>query len=289
MPFQYNWGSVTGRQHMIEGRNNQDGCCFLRQNGIAVGVVTDGCGSEPHAEVGARAGAEMTARVILRACRELFERTPGAVGPDDTFWSNVRSDLLGRLRQFLEAIGGPFSENLYDYGTFTTLVAAITPTFSLFLACGDGVIKINEKVFRLGPFENNAPPYPAYALLTPCPLPIPDQLFQVIHHLPTPEVKQFLLSTDGGEYLYLYGPEVRIPGTNEPLGTLDQFLQDAAFRDDRAIVRRLQAINRDAMSPDGYEVGLLPDDTTVLVGRQISTDAEDETSDVETIRPSSPS
>ena len=53
----------VGRDHVRVGRNNQDGVFATRD----VVVVTDGCGSQPHSEVGAQLGARFLGEWLQKA------------------------------------------------------------------------------------------------------------------------------------------------------------------------------------------------------------------------------
>src|SRR5438093_9977994 len=60
-------GSIVGTAHLHAGRNGQDGFAIHRQGEVTVAVVTDGCGSAPHSEVGAKIGAAIVARCVAEA------------------------------------------------------------------------------------------------------------------------------------------------------------------------------------------------------------------------------
>ena len=66
-PFEWAAGSVAGRDHRRVGRNSQDAVRVVGDDGALVAVVTDGCGSAPHSEVGAHLLAQLLAVRLLAA------------------------------------------------------------------------------------------------------------------------------------------------------------------------------------------------------------------------------
>src|SRR5687767_12676541 len=69
--FHLTTASVLGREHARLFRNNQDGVAARVEDGIAVAVVTDGCGSGTSSEVGARLGARFLAQTLPGLVREV--------------------------------------------------------------------------------------------------------------------------------------------------------------------------------------------------------------------------
>jgi len=55
--FVTSYGSVRGLRSKKLGKNNQDAVAVMHSDDRIVAVVTDGCGSTEHAEVGAKLGA----------------------------------------------------------------------------------------------------------------------------------------------------------------------------------------------------------------------------------------
>jgi serine/threonine protein phosphatase PrpC len=80
-------GSVVGRDHGRTGKNNQDALAYVPlQEGI-VAVVCDGCGSQPHSEVGAQLGAQLLTQAVAR------QLTRTAL-TDAAFWPAVQRQLV---------------------------------------------------------------------------------------------------------------------------------------------------------------------------------------------------
>jgi hypothetical protein len=172
---------------------------------------------------------------------------------------------------------GDLSWIISHYFLFTIVGALLTPTRAVFFSLGDGLLAVNEEVTVLGPFPGNAPPYLGYGLVNSA-LP-PEMLRFHIHRvLPLEELRTFLLGTDGVQEL-MQAAKSHMPGKTESVGPLSQFWQEERFfRNPDMARRRLAGIARDATTrTDGgirKEAGLLPDDTTLIVGRRITAGEE---------------
>lgn len=249
-------GSITGRDHRLAGRSNQDGFAILRQSDRLAIVVADGCSSGLHSEVGAKLGARILAQLLLIHANALLR--------DSKAIERVRLDALAQIRMLANALGGSFSETINDYFLFTSLLALITPDISLFASLGDGFFAINGTMIRLGPFPGNAPPYLSYGLVETA-LPPANLLFTIQSVLPTNELFSFLLGTDGLQD-FCSAETALVPGMDVAVGPLSQFWMDNRFyRNSDQVRRRLAVVNAETRS--AYR-GLLPDDTTLVVGRR---------------------
>lgn len=268
-------GSVVGRDHRRTGKNNQDALAWapLEQEGI-VAVVCDGCGSQPHSEVGARLGASLMVQVVIQQ----LTRTSLA---DAGFWSAVQQQMLKRLRWLARQLGGENTKDLtkdlvktvQHHLLFTLLGAVITPEETVIFGLGDGVYALNGEIHPLGPYAHNAPPYLAYHLLPAEILNFEPPPLQVHLQRPTATVQTLLLGSDGVLDLIAAASSL-LPGKAEPVGELSQFWQDAYFQNRDRIRRRLTLINRDITRADWKQQqlvkhsGLLPDDTTLVCLRR---------------------
>jgi len=73
--------------------------------------------------------------------------------------------------------------------------AAVAPGRAWAFTLGDGLLAVNASVEHLGPFEDNAPPYLAYALCGPA---APPATAFDVRPLPAPqELTSIVLATDG--------------------------------------------------------------------------------------------
>ena len=259
-------GSVTGRDHVLAGRNNQDAYHWACLPQAVMAVVCDGCGSGKHSEVGAQIGARLMIEAMSRALQ----------GPAHAFWYRVRQDVLTQLRCLAKQFGGYFPSTVQDYLLFTVVGALVTPRRTCCFSLGDGVMVVNGDQLLLGPFPDNAPPYLAYELFDapdgrPSALP---QEFQMQRVLPTTAVQSIVLGTDGLE-TFLQAATRPIPGKRTTVGPLQQFWQEERyFTNPDAIRRTLALVNREVVQPNweaqhlDRHAGLLPDDTTLVVIRR---------------------
>jgi len=276
-------GSIPGRDHLgrgevLLGRNNQDACYWERSRELLVAVVTDGCGSAPYSEVGARLGARLLAKSVELAYRRLSAQAGEEVLVlQDSFWEEVRRDMLSKLRMLtLQLARSPedFPKVLADYFLFALVGALITPSRCVVFSLGDGLWALNGNVQRIGPFPENRPPYLAYGLVSSSFSETPELLkFRIEQSLPTDELQTLLIGTDGVADLLNLGDR-NIPGKEEKAGPLSQFWEnDLYFRNPDAIRRRLSLLNREVrrLNPQTgrmeCESGLLRDDTTLVVIR----------------------
>jgi hypothetical protein len=187
-------GSVTGRDHVLVGRNNQDAYHWACLPQAVMAIVCDGYGSGKHSEVGAQIGARLMIEAMSRAMQ----------GPAHAFWYRVRQDVLTQLRCLAEQLGGNFPSTVQDYLLFTVVGALVTPQRTFCFSPGDGVMVVNGDQILLGPFPDNAPPSLAYELFdvhNGRPLAL-SQKFRMQRVLPTTAVQSIVLGTDS----WLFAP-----------------------------------------------------------------------------------
>lgn len=284
-------GRVTGRAHQRLGHGCQDSMTWYATAGALVAVVTDGCGSSQHSEVGARLGARLLAAALVRrldgaatpaasparapgdAPGDTADHTP-ADALDGALVAAACDDMLAHLRVLARAMGGDLARTVSEHFLFTVVGAVLTPARTLVFAIGDGIVAINGAVHVIGPFPGNCPPYPGYGLLEPDdragrPAARPVAL-SFLATEPTAAIHSILLATDGAGEI-LAQPGRALPGRGEPAGPLAQFwTDDAFFRNPDAIRRRLWLMSREHVTADWQnrrlcrDAGLLGDDTTIL-------------------------
>ncbi|MCK6551631.1 protein phosphatase 2C domain-containing protein, partial [Myxococcota bacterium] len=172
-------GTVTGREHVRLGRNNQDAIGLAVGEGHVVAVVADGCSSARSSEVGAR----LAAAWIAAHAPEHFGRAPEgedaaldeAVG-DGGRAARASRDVarlfdgllrfLGDTARALSMSGEIEPAIVGEHLLFTVLGAWIDDVRVVVFGQGDGVFAVNGRVTRL---ENagapDAPRYPGYALV----------------------------------------------------------------------------------------------------------------------------
>ncbi|MGK7927631.1 MAG: protein phosphatase 2C domain-containing protein [Spirulina sp.] len=260
-------GSIAGREHIRLGRNNQDAFWGLSCDRFTLAVVCDGCGSGRHNEVGAQIGARLVVQTISKC---LESHAIAAIG-NPKFWQCIHQDILVQLQAFIKAMGGDWRQTLNDYFLFTIVGALITPENTWIFSLGDGVILSNNDLTTLA-FPGNAPPYLAYGLKylweeRECPQAFQ---FQIQQSCKTEELNTLLIGTDGVSDL-IEARDRTLPGKSEKVGHISQFWQDDSyFKNPDKIRRKLFLMNREVHRPGKpKEVGLLPDDTTLIVLRKV--------------------
>ncbi len=274
--FQCAGGTVIGREHRLAGKNGHDAFCIAVTPTAVIAVVTDGCGSGSHSEVGAKLGAQLLLRSAQGFLHVLDDQKlshdPSLLG--EAFWLCVQKDVASRLYLLADSLPGNQVAAINDYFLFSTMAALITPQHSYVVSFGDGVYAVNGVVSVVGPYPGNAPPYLMYSMLRSSLMQQdPSQLkFQIRQYLPTYELESLLLGSDGVVDL-INEQDATLPGKEELVGPLSQFWSsDRYFKNPDIVRRRLTLINRDA-SQSGTEgrihtVGRLPDDTTLAVVRR---------------------
>lgn len=272
--FQIACGSVIGRDHIHDGRNNQDAFHILEDSDFLVAVVCDGCGDASRSEVGAVIGSRFVTQAISRHVKRNPEGQSQLLAYPE-FWLAVREDVLAQLRVLALQMGDSLSEVMATHFLFTIVGVLITPEISVFFSLGDGTIFVNGERYHLGPYPNNAPPYLGYGLVETTQEYEPSALrFRVVLALPTDDLKTFLIGTDGVDDL-INAEGKNLPGRQEPVGQINQLWRDDRFFNNRvALTRRLNLLNAEARVPDWdrraieKHPGLLHDDTTIVVGRR---------------------
>lgn len=141
--------SHVGRDHQRIGKNNQDG----HFASPSVVVVTDGCSSQPHSEVGAQLAARFLGEWLLTQA-ELTAETPRRATEALCVW----------MREAAEALGGDLRDVVERYFLFTVLAAVKRGDRALLFGMGDGGFLVDDQVVRLDSGPDNAPAYCAYRL-----------------------------------------------------------------------------------------------------------------------------
>lgn len=241
MRFEVAGGSVTGREHVAAGRNNQDAFCWSAAGEATVAVVADGCGSGRHSEVGAQVGA----RLLTSALREQAARFEAEKAAD--VLERIRLDVLAQLRVLANAMGGSLSQVVSEYFLFTTLGFVVGPQTTTVFGIGDGIVCVNGRVRKLEAARNE-PAYLGYGL-TSSTFADADLRFVVYEQQPTADTRTLLVGTDGVGDL----PDQGEAALAE-LWTADRF-----FANPYIVGRRLAQWKR---------VAGLPDDTTLVVARR---------------------
>lgn len=146
--------SRIGREHLRVGKNNQDGFAFRAHGGRAVGVVTDGCGSQARSEVGALLGAQFLAGYLWG---EQIESGLAA---------RATEALCAFLSRLASELGGVATHEVLErHFLFTFLAAVKEGPRALVFGLGDGGLVVDGSLQRLDAGPENAPEYCAYRLV----------------------------------------------------------------------------------------------------------------------------
>ncbi len=181
-------GGVTGVDHLRAGRDGQDGCAVIAEPTLVAAIVTDGCSSGRASEVGARLGARWLARLVARH----FGRT----APEEAA-RRVTCGLVEQLDALARSLGdGAIDPNVVDeLLLFGFLAAVVTDDHAIVFGVGDGIAFVDGRAIVVDPGPENAPTYPAYALLGASIEP------NVLHLGPAEDVTLLAIATDGAEPL----------------------------------------------------------------------------------------
>jgi hypothetical protein len=272
--FELAGGSVTGRSHLRVGKNNQDAYYGVCLENCSIAVVCDGCGSGNCSEVGAKIGAKLVVSAIAKICQDY-------PSPSEEMWEKVRQYVLKKLQDLalaMDSNGTLFKTIIRHYFLFTIVGVLITKTGVTIFSIGDGVIIINGKIKQLGPFAKNAPPYLAYSLFGNQNIdPKFDDAqwqFQIQKQSPINQVTSILIGTDGVIDLIKLA-DCNLPENSNSVGAISQFWKkDIYFKNPDMVSKYLSLINRETQKYDSEnqqilkQVGLLPDDTTLIVIRK---------------------
>lgn len=265
--------SVPGSDHTKPGKpgwtNNHDAFDFEIAENYLVAVVCDGCGSIPHAEVGAKIGARLVVRNIVDAIRSDPELELSSF--ETGFNSYLKVELMSDLQEIAAKLDSNVPMIVQMYFLFTIVGVVMTPEFTAIFTFGDGVYSLNGETVIVPPAEGNAPPYVGQ-LLAPG-LMHPKHLKFTVHRIiSTMEVKSILIGTDGVRD-FIAAEQLHLPGKDTLVGPLSQFWTDQRYVDNPDCIRRRLALtNLEITEEVGDHVrirsGHLKDDTTLMVIRR---------------------
>lgn len=282
LPFNLAAASVQGRDNRTIGKNNQDSWHEIQTDDYLIAIVTDGCGdrSSAHSELGAQLGAQLVADTIAQSFSWQLKNFGNNPFESRQYWELIRGSLLLLLDELTEQMGQEPRQAVKNNFLFTVLGCVITKEVSVFFTIGDGYIVVNGEMIDL-PDYHDTPPYLAYGLIETA-WPEAELEFQIRRVIPTAELDNFLLASDG--LRYLIGAENKlVPGKKEPVGPISQFWQeDVFFTKKDALRARLAVINRDCQTIDWAQQDLtvyhghLLDDTTIIAGRRAKEESDGE-------------
>ncbi len=274
--FEIAGGSVTGTRHIKRGSNNQDYYSFVRTDEYIVAIVSDGCGSCLHSEVGSKIQTE----VVLQSLATHYVTHVQELGEDcilyPKFWKEVEESALHSIKTLAMQMGDDLRSTIARYFLATCIGVLITKKYTQLFSCGDGVYMLNGKQWNIGPFEGNMPPYFAYAITGSSITDTNPELLGLRRNelLKTEEIHSLLLGTDGVEDLIKKSDSL-FPGQEKNIGTISQFWEnDAYFQNPQLITNTLRMMNTEKKIPQWKDEnilkfeGILPDDTTLITIRR---------------------
>jgi len=298
-------GSVIGLHHLFE--ENGDPCSKGNQDAFGrrttdhghIAVVADGCSKGDFSSV----GASLFVLWFLNAAEELLA-DPMYRNNAKVFVKALDARMLTAIKAEAEKMtrpGADLANTLYHFFLFTVLASVSTKKWTVVFGCGDGVYSVNNNApTKLEPKSKNRPQYITYRLYSTLPegFTAEDVEFTVHELLPTSDVSQILIATDGAA-VFVDSPDTEIPDCHgERVGELTQFFQQFRFSALRAkgseqsaisdkLLRMNRGIKRAELAQmgsasgrltDNYvqlsigvearlveEPGLLDDDTTIVV------------------------
>jgi serine/threonine protein phosphatase PrpC len=260
-PLEICSGSITGSEHVRVGKNNQDALSIDRIGldqgaDFTVAVVSDGCGSGVRSEIGAFLGARILSKLIVEQAVQGLPLTEPEV------WGDFQRQFTMRLTQVLLDISASnkMKECVEETFLFTLVGIYIGPRYVIPFSVGDGLLIVNDIRYPLGPFPNNAPPYPGYALIKKNGgWNTQDIAFKLCPLVPRSEFKSALLGTDG------------LLDFEKVESDLSQFYREEKYFKNKDAVRRKLALMNQIQETIDYENRTvkrshpqLPDDTTLI-------------------------
>ena len=259
--FQLAAGSVMGRDHRHAFRNSQDSWIIVHDSCCTVAVVTDGCGSSPHSEVGAKIGAG----IVAAAVQNLTGSYARSNWQSDFDWEWVSDMVTDSLEGLTYDLLGDTRQTVQDYLLFTIIGVLLAGRTAQFFALGDGVVIVNSESVILGPFPDNSPPYIGYNVAG---YPENPLVIRPVLEISLTALDNFLIGTDGAVD-FMRSADRPLPGLNELSGPVSQFWEDDRYFSGNPdlVSRRLRLAARDWPKRDPYP-GLLSDDTTLIAGRR---------------------
>ena len=155
-------GGVTGREHRRAHRDGQDGFALVATPRVTAAIVTDGCSSGRTSEVGARLGARWIAELVdarVRAGDSMRERAAEVV-------TTALVDQLGETARSLSPRGRDRARRRRrDVALRLSRRRRRRRDTAIVFGVGDGIAWVDGKTTSIDPGPENAPIYPAYALL----------------------------------------------------------------------------------------------------------------------------
>lgn len=257
-------GTVTGTDHLnpIKFSNNQDAFYWIETPDMIIAVVSDGCGSKPNSEVGAKIGSRIVARNTLRwmnqwglnaARKDITELR------EEFMWELIRIESVAKLQGIARGMGPCLHDAIKDSFLFTIVGVVLTDSVFVLFTIGDGFAVKNGREIPLGEYPNDAPPYMMYSPIMADLIDPPVESCEVaIHDVSTIDVVEHIVIGSDGAKKHL------LPALDNDISEFWQ--EDRYFSNTDQVRRRLAIINK----TNFIKVrGPLKDDTTLVIIRRV--------------------
>lgn len=199
--------TLAGLDHLVIGKPNQDSFYLLEQNGITIGIVSDGCGSCPYSQVGSHFGARSIANLLMKLIVNSPTRgdLPKLLSDSDynfSIWSELTRQWLSYASWFVRSYNTNFYEFTKDQMYFTLVGFVADAEHFVTFSFGDGFVGLNGILHELAPMQladkKNAPAYLSY-LMFPQEFRPPAEFlrFRVNFFTELDTLENFIISTDG--------------------------------------------------------------------------------------------
>ncbi len=283
--FEFAGDSIVGTSHLghtvLIGGRNQDAIHTHHFEHGTIIIVCDGCSNEGELscnEFGAIWGSRVIPKQIELSLNRVIKMNnprPDSKLASFEFLETARQNTLAYMRVQALTLGESLSNIAKTFFLFTVVGALLTTWGTVIFSIGDGIYWLNGEKHQIGPFISDegkqTPPYLAFGLFDQYKK--PELLkFQIHRVIPTEEVQNLLIGTDGMSDFA--DAEEKLTPQGERLGPVSQFwTDDIYFKDDSAVGAKLALANTTY-----YEItqrgtvrkkfGVLKDDTSLIVGRR---------------------
>lgn len=287
---------AIGSEHVRLNLNNQDSLLITEDENYLMGVVSDGCGSCKHSEVGSNLMVRLVSKHISMCLRGTSSSNVKmaidyACGNITSALRNISRELTDEppswpvidkqtnTKQIQIVCGGSVwpQVNIVSQYLLATIVGFyICDEYTVVFSIGDGFYAINDEITCLETEDdvNNAPAYLAYNLI-PSALGRmrPEAMNFSVKIFATSDIETIMVGTDGLRFMQ-ESSDHNIPGKSRKVGPLSQLWEDKMFINSDMMRRTLSMLNKEVNIPDWVGQSMLPcasilkDDVAVISARR---------------------
>lgn len=289
--------SVIGSEHVRLNLNNQDSLLVTEDRNYLMGVVSDGCGSCKHSEVGSNLIVRLVSKHISMSLRRAkicdvkqsidyarinivsaLGNIVSELADEFTDLVEVKETSNGLRIQYEEEILIKSRVNMVSKYLLSTVVGFyMNNEYTVIFSIGDGFYAVNEEITCLETEDEakNAPAYLAYNLIPNVLENMrPEALQFSVKLFDTSYVDTLMIGTDGLRFMQ-EGGEQDVPGKFRKVGPLSQLWDDRMFVNSDIMRRTLSMLNKEVHVPDWVGQSIIPcasilkDDVAVISARRI--------------------